>query len=212
MGIDFDEFCRRRIVYGTVTERKYETGALREDGKPGFNTPSGKVELYCARLKEVYGQDPLPYYKEPTQSPISTPELAKDYPFILITGTRHITSYNSNNHNIPLLRELLPDPIVEIHPDTAKALGIEEGDWVWIETPRGKGRVKHKAHLTFGLHSRVTNTLANWWYPEEEEPDREKRWYEVNPGMLIYIDPPYDPAIGSTLLRGMLCRVYKDAS
>lgn len=211
-GVDFEEFCRRGILFGTVTERKYEAGALREDGKSGFNTPSGKVELYSARLKEVYGQDSLPYYKEPTQSPISTPELAKDYPFILITGTRHITSYNSNNHNIPWLRELFPAPTVEVHPDTAVELGIEEGDWVWIETPRGKGRVKHKAHLTLGLHPKVINTLSNWWYPEEEEPDREKRWYEVNPGCLIYIDPPYDPAIGSTLFRGMLCKIYKGTS
>jgi len=44
------------------------------------------------------------------------------------------------------------------------------------------------------------------------EPDIEKRWYEINPGYLIYIDPPYDPAIGSTLFRDMLCKVCKDAS
>ena len=205
-GVDFEEFCRRGVLYGKITERKYETGMLREDEKPGFNTPSGKVELYCTRLKEI-GQDPLPYHKEPTESHISTPKIAKDYPLIIIAGSRHIASCNSAGRNIPWLREILPHPTIEIHPDTAKELGIEEDDWVWIETPRGRGRVKQKAHLTLGIHPKVVHAQSLWWYPEEA--DREKRWYEPNINTIMSWDAPYDPVCGSTLLKGGLCMVYK---
>ncbi len=206
LNIDFDEFCRRGVVYGTITEKKYETGVVRKDGKPGFDTPSGKVEFYSARLKEM-GQDPLPHHKESYESPVTTPKIARDYPLILIGGSRHIASCNSAGRNIPWLRELLPHPTIEIHPDTAKELGIGENDWVWIETPRGSGRTKQRAHLTLGIHPSVVHAQSLWWYPEE--PDREKRWYEPNINTVMSWDAPYDPICGATLLKGGLCMVYK---
>jgi anaerobic selenocysteine-containing dehydrogenase len=36
-------------------------------------------------------------------------------------------------------------PTVQINPETAGKLGIADGDWVWIESPRGK--VRQKARL-----------------------------------------------------------------
>jgi anaerobic selenocysteine-containing dehydrogenase len=52
-----------------------------------------------------------------------------------------------------LLRKAHPDPLLRIHPDTAKERDIEEGDWVYIEGARGK--VKHKAKLFDGIDPRV---------------------------------------------------------
>lgn len=205
-GLSFDEFAERHILFGKITSRKYETTALRRDGKTGFNTPSGKVELYAAHLADL-GQDPLPLHKESYESPVGTPDIAQDYPFVLIGGSRHIASFDSAGHNIPWLRELLPDPIVEIHPEAAERLGIAEGDWVWIETPRGEGRVKQRACLTLGIHPRVVHAQSLWWYPEEA--DREKRWYEPNINSILSWDGPYDPVCGSTLLKGGLCRIGK---
>jgi anaerobic selenocysteine-containing dehydrogenase len=43
-----------------------------------FRTPSGKIEIYSETLKEN-GYDPIPCHIEPTQSPVSSPELAKKY-------------------------------------------------------------------------------------------------------------------------------------
>ena len=54
--------------------RRYEKGQLRPDGKPGFRTPTGKIELYCTTF-ENYGLDPLPYHREPIESPVSTPDI-----------------------------------------------------------------------------------------------------------------------------------------
>jgi anaerobic selenocysteine-containing dehydrogenase len=42
---------------------------------------------------------------------------------------------------------------VEIHPQTAAGLGIKENDWVWIES--AKGRVKLRAKLYTGTVSDV---------------------------------------------------------
>ena len=63
----------------------YETISPVTGKQTGFATPSGKAELYSNVLEEL-GYDPLPFYEEPPESPIRTPEVAKDYPLILTTG------------------------------------------------------------------------------------------------------------------------------
>jgi anaerobic selenocysteine-containing dehydrogenase len=103
------------------------------------------------------------------------------------------------------LRERQPYPIVQIHPETAGELGIEEGAWVWIETPRG--RIKQVAHLFAGMDPGVVVAQASWWYPEEPGPDHGL--WKSNANVLTRNDPPYDPAIGSTTFRALLCRIYK---
>jgi hypothetical protein len=52
-------------------------------GEPvGFATPTGKLELYRV-IASQHGVDTLPNYREPVQSPYSTPELAEKYPLVL---------------------------------------------------------------------------------------------------------------------------------
>ena len=117
----------------------------------GFSTPTRKFELYSTLL-EKWGYDPLPQYREPPEGPYSTPELYKEYPYILITGARSPGFFHTENRQVPWLRELERDPVVEIHPDTAKAKGIRQGDWVVIESPRGK--VRQRAKLFAGMDPR----------------------------------------------------------
>jgi len=160
--------------------RRHERGLLRPDGKPGFNTPSGKVELW-SQFYEGFGIDPLPFYLEPAQSPISTPELYQKYPLIMISGTRSPLFFHSEHRMIPWLREKMPEPLVDIHPDTAKQLGIHDGEWVYIENDMGKVRRKAKYSLT--VHPKMINTMHGWWMPEEEgaEPNLFGVWkYQIN--------------------------------
>ena len=208
LGMTFEEFKKKGYAFSEVIEERYKKGLLREDGKPGFRTPTGKCELYSTLL-EKYGYDPLPNYVEPPEGPYSTPELAREYPLILITGARHISSYQTMGHNIPYLRELLPYPLVEIHPETAEKLGIKDGDWVYIETAKGHGRVRLKAALTYGVHPQVVSAQALWWYPEEKE--YEKKTFESNVNVIIPLKPDYgyEPIVGTTIMRGILCKVYK---
>ena len=107
--------------------------------------------------------------------------------------------------NVPWLREIQPDPCVEIHPKTAEVLGIKQGDQVVVESPRGK--ITLKADLSLGIDPRVICCKNRWWYPEKG-PDDES-WLECNSNLLTSDDPPYDPAIGTYQLRALLCRVRK---
>ncbi len=197
LGVTFQEMKRRGFVTTPVTYKKYE--------KEGFRTPSGKVELASSYL-EALGYDPLPYYQEPPESPISQPELAKEYPLILITGGRSEYSFASEHRQVLSLRRHYPDPLVQIHPQTAQERGIEEGDWVWIESPRG--RIQQRARLTEGIDRRVVHVDWGWWFPEEPAPDYGV--WKANANVLTNNGPPYDPAMGTYQLRALLCQVYKE--
>jgi anaerobic selenocysteine-containing dehydrogenase len=196
MGLTFDEF---RSIGNFTAEKGY-----RKHERDGFDTPSGKVEIYSS-LFEKWGYDPIPVYYELPETPYSDPELAKEYPLIFTTwhheGYRH-----SNNRQITSLRGMEPDPVVEIHAKTAKNLGIEDGDWVYIENKRG--RVKQRAVLTEGIDPRVVAPSYGWWFPEQSV-ESLYGWRESNINILTDSEPPYNPQIGSTNLRGTLCRVYK---
>ena len=116
------------------------------------------------RNGEKLGYDPLSYFKEPGESRYSTPELTKEYPLILTTGCRQPFYFLSQYRNIPWLKGFQQYPIAQINPETAKNLGIEDGDWMWIESPRG--RIKQKARLYPGIDPRVVMATANCYYPE----------------------------------------------
>lgn len=125
---------------------------------------------------------------------------------ILITGARSPYFFNSEYRQISSLRKRHKDPIVEIHPDSAKERGIKDGDWVWIESPRGK--IQQKAKLSAGIEPRVVNVEHGWWFPEDPAP--EYGVWKSNANVLTNNGPPYDPAMGTYQLRAMLCKVYKN--
>lgn len=199
LGITFEEFKIRGYIIEPMRYKKFEL--------EGFETPTGKVELYST-IFEKYGYDPLPTYVEPPESPISTPRLLKEYPFILITGSRYINYFHSEGRQIPSLRKITPDPEVKIHPDTAAKLNIKNGDWVWIETPQVKGeRAMFKAKLTTNIHPMVVDASHAWWFPEKPAP--EHGCFESNINVVITDAPPRDRICGSIPDRGTLCRIYK---
>ncbi len=206
LDLDFDGFTKEGYIISPTVERKYEKGLLRADKKPGFNTPTGKVEIYSTVL-ERYGYEPLPTYKEPIPGPYSTPDLFKDYPFIMITGVRTLPFYHGLGVQIPKFRRLHPDPIVEISRKAAERLGIKEGDVVFIEVPGRDDRVWRKAHIVDELDERVIAVVGHWYLPEEAE--QEKRLWSVNINTLTSLKDDYDPVIGGSGCRSMLARIIK---
>ncbi len=199
-GLNFEEFYKLGYLKGKMEYRKYL--------KKGFSTPTRKLELYST-IMEKWGYDPLPQFREPPESPISRPDLLEKYPYILITGMRPTAFFHSEHRQIPWLRELLPEPYVEIHPETAKKEGIEEGDWVLIESPRG--RCLQKAKLTLGIDQRVIGAQHAWWFPEKDSPDHS--WMHSNINLLTDNDPEgCDPAMGATNLRVLLCNIKKSVN
>jgi anaerobic selenocysteine-containing dehydrogenase len=97
MGITWQDFKKMGFIRGDVKYQKYK--------EKGFSTPTGKFELYSTLL-EKWGYDPLPRFHEAPESPVSTPELYKDYPYILITGRRLPGFFHTENRQVPWLREL----------------------------------------------------------------------------------------------------------
>ncbi|MFQ6674034.1 MAG: IscS subfamily cysteine desulfurase, partial [Fidelibacterota bacterium] len=116
--------------------RKWQKGSLRKDGKPGFDTPTGKFEIWSTVL-ENYGYEPLPKYTEPTEGPRSRPELAVEFPLVFNSGGRPHTDFRSQHHGIEGLVKDSPEPTVEIHEEDAQERGIATGDLVDVRTPRG---------------------------------------------------------------------------
>ena len=194
-GFDFKRFCEKDILVGEMRYRKYEA--------EGFQTPTGKFEISSGAM-EAMGQSSMPLFREPPLSPVSTPKLAKEFPLILISGTKIRNFFHSEFRQVESLRKGNPDPLVEIHPDTAASLGIKEGDWVWIESQAN--RVKMKAKLFDGIRCDVVNAQHGWWFPEEKTS--EHAWTRSNVN-LLYDHIHFDPENGSEPLRSYLCKVYK---
>jgi anaerobic selenocysteine-containing dehydrogenase len=193
---------------GSTPYRRYEKGLLRKDKKPGFRTPTGRVELYCTSF-EQWGLDPLPAYKEITpESPITTPEIYAKYPLIMMTGRRSPVLFHSEHRQIPWLRECDPDPLVEISPETAKEKGLETGDWAWIEGTMGK--FKRKVKVTPIIHPKMIMVPHAWWLPETEgaAPNSYGVW-DLNCNQCIPMGHQDKSGFGGGPISGMLVRISK---
>ena len=197
MGVTFAELRRRPgLVSSSRRYRKYLEN--------GFNTPSGKVELY-SRLCEQWGYEPLPIYHEPEETPRSAPDMLAEYPLVL--SNVHEPNYvHSRDRYLSEIRKNKPEPLTMIHPETAARLGIGEGDEVFIENRRG--RIKQRATLDAGIDPRVVSVGYGWWFPERGEGEGFG-WDEANLNILTDDSPPYSPEMGSPKMRGFLVKVYK---
>ena len=194
LAVTFEQLKEKGSIIVPFKYRKYENG--------GFRTPTGKIELYSTRFEEL-GYAPLPYYEEPPESPVSQPDVFEDYPLVLTTGARIPCFFNSEHRQIENLRKARRDPMAEIHPETAARYGIKKGDWMWIETKRG--RIRQRAKVTTGIDPRVIAAEHGWWFPEDAAP--EYGVWKSNVNLLTDNQPPYDRAMGTYQLRALLCRV-----
>lgn len=172
--------------------------------KSGFKTPSGKIELYSKTLENL-GYDPLPSFREPFQGNFSR-EILEKYPLILM-GHRDVRYVHSEFRQIRSLRKGHPEPVIEINPETAKDLGIREGDPICIETPGFEGRVTGRAEFVSGIHPKTISCLSHWWFPEKEGP--EHGCFESNINTILSYGPPFDPITGAHQARSLPCRVVR---
>ena len=194
-GMTYEDLKSKGMLRGNWTYRSYE-------GK-GFGTPSKKVEIYSSRFKE-WGYDPLPSWRGEKSE---TEDLQEGEPGLILTSAKDPNYFHSAYRNLPSLRRLSPDPEVLLHPETAERLEVREGDWVVIETRIGK--IRQKAVFDRDLHPRVVVAAYGWWFPERKDLELSG-WKESNINILTENAPPYDPAIGSTNLRAIPCRLFKE--
>jgi assimilatory nitrate reductase catalytic subunit len=98
---------------------------LFEDGR--FFHPDGKARFL---------------YEAPR--PLPEPVTA-EFPFALLTGRGSSAQWHTNTRTgkSAVLRKLYPsEPQIEIHPEDAKRLKIRAGDWVSVESRRGRARAR----------------------------------------------------------------------
>jgi anaerobic selenocysteine-containing dehydrogenase len=133
-----------------------------------LRTPSGKFEFYSTALKRLVDQA---VKREGKASPfvaalrgrdrgdllflpsVAIPPAPEPGAFPLRLNTyRLVTRPLGGGGNQPWLLEQPAvhlraswEAWVEIHPGTAASLGVQGGDWVWVESP--KGRIKLRARL-----------------------------------------------------------------
>ena len=205
-NMKFKELAEETVLIHEVPWYKYEKGLIRADGQPGFNTTTGKFELY-ALMFEACGDDPLPYYEAPRFTPETRPDLAKEYPLTLTTGQRNFTFFHSEYRSIKELREINPYAIAQIHPKVAAEHGIQDGDWMYIENMWG--RALFKAEVTPIVRENLVAAEHGWWYPEDEgeSPHLFGTW-EANINSLIPHKCIGKLGFGAPY-KNLMCKIYK---
>jgi anaerobic selenocysteine-containing dehydrogenase len=167
--------------------RKYE--------EEGFGTPSGKVEFVSKTLEER-GYEPLPVWAEPAESPVSQPEMAREYPLIGCSAGRLASFTHSQFRHVSALRGREPEPWTWIHPRDAQSRGVQDGDMVRISSPLGSIQVRAK--VTDSTQQGVLLISSCWG---EDCP-------EGNMNLLVD-DQARDPVSGTTGSRSFLCQVER---
>jgi thiosulfate reductase/polysulfide reductase chain A len=123
--------------------------------KTEFNTPTKKIELYSTVL-EKDKHEPLPTWHERFTQPTT------QYPYYVLTD--HLPWNRMGRlSNDRILRELLPENFLHMHPDTAAKLGVKEGEFVIAESPTGKS-LKIRAHITKGIRRDCVMTEHGFGY------------------------------------------------
>lgn len=199
-GLTFDKVAAH---FGPVTgaaARHPTNGGPPQPPARAYGTLSGKVELRSSLLEE-WGQDPLPHFR---WSGIF--DDAASFPLLLVTGGRQIEGFHQNAQQTPAFRNKNPHPFVTLHPDLARSLGIEAGQWVGIETPIG--RVRQMARIDDRFAPDVVHA-DRWWYPERSQaPEDPFGVLETSINMCTSnARRDVDPIMGSWLMRGLPCRI-----
>ncbi|WP_285789244.1 molybdopterin oxidoreductase family protein [Micromonospora sp. NBRC 101691] len=96
-----------------------------------FATPSGRARFH------------------PVEHRPAAEEVCAEYPLYLTTG-RVLAQYQSGTQTrrVDALRRSAPDPFVELHPDLAARLGVEEGEELRVTSRRGEMRAPARITAT----------------------------------------------------------------
>lgn len=125
-----------------------------------------------------------------------------------MTNGRLPMFHHGTLRNAPFIREIYPVPEIWLNPVTASDCGVAQGDWVWIESPRG--RIRARARVTEGIPPRIVY-MERFWNPETVNSPTHG-WREMNVNLLSKNDAPFNDVVGTYTLRGYQVRVSKAES
>jgi anaerobic selenocysteine-containing dehydrogenase len=187
------------FTYDEFKEKKRQLLPIREYKKHDYRTPSHKIEIYSQRLADM-NFPPMPTWKILAD----LPQLTEEFP-LMLTNYKEDLYVLTGYKMVPALRSIRPQPTVELNPNTAKKFGLEEGDWVYIETKTGK--IIQKLCFDPKLDTHVVMASFGWWFPEDGA-NKQYGWERANLNVLTESEN-LGPECGSPYLRGIPCRVFK---
>ena len=120
-----------------------------------FPSPSGKCEFFSQRLADM-GQDGLPDYI----ANYEIPQTNAEFPLAMISPPAR-NFLNSSFVNLQSLRDIEPEPVLEMHPEDAHMRGIQDGDVIRVFNQRGTYHCK--ARLNNRARPGVVHGLGIWW-------------------------------------------------
>jgi len=176
-----------------------------------FQTPSGKFEFASGNLKDLWEKTGktgdrlayLPHYQEPGF-------LGDEgsYPLALLTY-QPLLNIENGSQNYPWAQEMYLvmhgvgwKNFAEMNTETAHALGIDDGDTVWVESPFN--RISLRARVIEGIHPGVVAIASGQGHYAEGE---WQRGIGVNPNDIIGVD--YDRLSGQSAFFNTRVRVYR---
>lgn len=101
--------------------------------------PGRKPPAHLAKRVETFF-DPLPFYYEPLEYQVSDKD---KYPLAAVTQ-RPMAMYHSWDSQNAWLRQIHAYNLLYVNTQTALALGIQDDDWIWVESQWGKVRCMAK--------------------------------------------------------------------
>lgn len=211
LGMPFEDVLKRRVVAVPGADTPPSTERFLIAGK--FPTDTGKANLFST-IHQKCGYPPLPVYVEPAESPLSRPDLAKDYPLVGSYGKRQAGFFHSEFRQLPWTREMTRTPDVFINPETAAQFGVAENDWIWVESPPTGGRAPYnkimgKVSFRFMVAPGIVSYSQHaWWRPEKTVEEELHGAFEWNTEALIEVENNC-PETGSGGYRSQICRIYK---
>ena len=158
----------------------------RKYQKQGFATPSRKLEIFSERFQRS-GYSPIPQFEDEEADNTR-------YPLRLISA-KWIAYCHSQQRHLPSLRKRMPEPLVELNPQTAATRGIDENDWVVIET--SEGTIQARAKFNKSLAGDVVCSQYGWWQNSHGNYNN------------IISDSDFDPISSSNTLRNFRCNITK---
>ena len=168
------------------------TGGKKFSLDSGLNTPSGKVEFVSSVIEKHTGMpgcDPLPVYKDFRESAGDV----KKYPFILCAGARKAHLFHSRTYRLKWISDLEKQTVMNICPEDAAALGLEEGGKARLSTPEGSMALY--VQLDAGVKKGVVHVFHD------------------DPGMsinLLFPEDYIDPLSGFPGFHSYICSVEKE--
>lgn len=100
-----------------------------------WNTPSGKIEIYCEALARQ-GSEALPDHV-PEHEGLGAPEAGRRYPLQVISAATHYFIGNSFQP-AERMRKMMSRPTFEVSTEDARARGIRDGDFCRLYNDRGE--------------------------------------------------------------------------